>query len=156
MRTLSQPCLVVPLPYLGGAYSSTNDFEKARDCFEKALRVNPQSVYANKNLGIAYGNLHQLDKALESFKRALDANPSDPELNQLVGMTYEKRGDTANARPYYRMARGLTGRNSQPSRPGHDGARCERKACLAPLTRYPEAHHGRTVPTYASIPRIMP
>src|SRR4029077_9582874 len=75
--------------YLGGAYSSTNDFEKARDCFEKALRANPQSVYASKNLGIAYGKLHQLDKALEAFKRALDANPSDPELNRLVVMTYE-------------------------------------------------------------------
>jgi Flp pilus assembly protein TadD len=103
--------------YLGGAYSSTNDFEKARDCFEKALRVNPQSVYANKNLGIAYGNLHQLDKALEVFKRALDANPSDPELNQLVGMAYEQRGDTANARRYYGLARPSSGRQSQHSHP---------------------------------------
>jgi len=103
--------------YLGGAYSSTNDFEKARDCFEKALRVNPQSVYANKNLGIAYRNLHQLDKALEAFQRALDANPSDPELNQLMGMTYEQRGDTANARRYYGLARPSRGRQSQHSRP---------------------------------------
>jgi Flp pilus assembly protein TadD len=103
--------------YLGGAYSSTNNFEKARDCFLQALRVNPQSVFANKNLGIAYGNLHQLDKALEVFKRALDADPSDPELYQLVGLTYEKQGDTANARRYYDLARASTGRPSQHSHP---------------------------------------
>jgi tetratricopeptide (TPR) repeat protein len=89
--------------YLGGAYSSTNNFEMAKDCFEKALQVDPQSLDGYKNLGSAYGNLHRLDKALEVFKRGLDANPSDPQLNQLMGMTYEKLGDTATAHRYYRL-----------------------------------------------------
>jgi Flp pilus assembly protein TadD len=97
--------------YLGGAYSSANNFEKARDCFERALQVDPLNMDAFKNLGSVYGNLHQFGKALEVFKKGLDASPSDATLNQLVGLAYEKLGDTAAADHYYQLAQQLT--NSQ-------------------------------------------
>jgi tetratricopeptide (TPR) repeat protein len=81
--------------YLGGAYSSMNNFEKAKDCFERALQVNPRSLNGYKNLGSAYGNLHQLDKALVVFRRGLDLYPSDPDLSQLAAMASEKLGSKA-------------------------------------------------------------
>ncbi|HEV8410458.1 MAG TPA: tetratricopeptide repeat protein, partial [Gemmatimonadaceae bacterium] len=93
--------------YLGGAYSGANNYEKARECFEKALQANPLSSNGYKNLGSAYGNMHRLDKALEVFKRGLDANPSDPELMKLVGMTYEELGDSTSAQRYFGMAEQL-------------------------------------------------
>ncbi len=93
--------------YLGGAYSSANNFEKARECFERALQANPQNLDAYKNLGSAYGNLHRLDKALEVFKQGLDVNPSDPQLNQLTGLAYEQLGDPADAQHYDSVAQEL-------------------------------------------------
>jgi tetratricopeptide (TPR) repeat protein len=93
--------------YLGGAYARTNNFEKARDCFEKALQVNPRSLDAYKNLGSAYGNLNRLDKALEVFKRGLEAGSSDPQLNQLIGTAYTRLGDTAAALHYDSLAQQL-------------------------------------------------
>lgn len=93
--------------YLGGSYARTNNFDKAKDCFEKALQVNPRSLDAYKNLGSAYGNLNRLDKALEVFKKGLDADPADPQLNELVGTTYEKLGDPAAAQHYDSLAQRL-------------------------------------------------
>ena len=93
--------------YLGGAYSSKNNFTKAKDCFERALQVNPQNLDGYKNLGSAYGNLNQLDKALEVFKAGLNVNPSDPQLNHLMGMTCEKLGDSAAAHRYFGLEQQL-------------------------------------------------
>ncbi len=93
--------------YLGGAYSSTNNFEKAKECFEKVLQANPQNLDAYKNLGSAYGNLHRLDKALEVFKEGLEINPADAQLNQLTGLAYEELGDAVDAQHYDSLAQQL-------------------------------------------------
>lgn len=100
--------------YLGGAYSSTNNFALARDCFQRALQADPQNLDGYRNLGSAYGNLHQFDKALEVLKQGLRVSSTDPVLNNLTGATYEKLGNSAEAQHYYGLAQQLANPQGKP------------------------------------------
>ena len=47
----------------------------ARECFERALKVNPKYALALNNLGVIYERMGELKKALDCYKRALEASP---------------------------------------------------------------------------------
>ena len=47
-------------------------FEKAIECYKKALEIKPDEHEAWYNMGNAYGNLKQFEKALESINKAIE------------------------------------------------------------------------------------
>ena len=63
---------------LGGAYFMRRDFEKARDAFQAAVRLDPQSREAIDNLAIAQHELKRLREAETLFEQAVKLSPADP------------------------------------------------------------------------------
>lgn len=66
---------------MGMAYYDGKKHREAANCFEKALKKNPdfykQSEVAAINLGTVFSDLRQLDRAKEFFKAAVELNPSN-------------------------------------------------------------------------------
>jgi len=66
---------------MGMAYYDGRKHREAANCFEKALKFDPdfykQSEVAAINLGTVYSDLRQLDKAMDFFKAALEINPDN-------------------------------------------------------------------------------
>jgi len=63
---------------LGGAYFMHRDFEKARDAFQAAVRLDPQSREAIDNLAITQHELKRLREAEALFERSVKISPKDP------------------------------------------------------------------------------
>ena len=63
---------------LGGAYFMQKDYEKARDAFQAAVRLDPSSRDAIDNLAIVQHELKRLKEAETLFERAVKVSPADP------------------------------------------------------------------------------
>lgn len=59
----------------GKLWRDSGEFEKAIECTEKAIELQPDFVPAFDNLGYAYVGLGQSDKAVECYRKALDIEP---------------------------------------------------------------------------------
>jgi len=74
---------------MGMAYYDGRKHREAANCFEKALKINPdfykQSEVVSINLGKVYSDLRQMERALEFFKTAHKLNPD----NQTSRTRYE-------------------------------------------------------------------
>lgn len=54
------------------------DFDKAKECYENALQMDPEDATALNNLGLLFHHLKEFDNAISSFKKAISkkCNPS--------------------------------------------------------------------------------
>ena len=74
--------------YLGNYYYAKRLYDKARDCWERSVKINDHFPTALRNLGIAYYNkFDKKEEALELFEKAFQADEKDSrilfELDQL-------------------------------------------------------------------------
>lgn len=77
--------------YLGNYYYAKRLYEKARDCWERSVAINPQFPTAARNLGLAYFN--KFDKKKESpelFEKAFHADESDARILFELDQLYKK------------------------------------------------------------------
>lgn len=79
-------------------------YETARECFEKALRVDRFHYNAWYGLGMVYMRLGAADEAETHFLRATSINAGNIVLICCVGMIYEKKGRHAEALEQYKKA----------------------------------------------------
>jgi tetratricopeptide (TPR) repeat protein len=77
--------------------SQKEDYKKAVDYFEKAVKEDPQFTFAWDNLGVNYRRLNNFDKAIECYKNSLDIDPFGmmPLQNIAVAYQYKKEYDKA-------------------------------------------------------------
>lgn len=85
-RRQKSPNDIVALTRLGSAYEASQNYEKARETFEAALKVNPQSIPVLTRLaGLYASRLGNLPRAAELSRTASTFAPNDPEVSYLAG-----------------------------------------------------------------------
>ena len=88
----------------GYAYSMINEAEKAIECYNKYLEIEPEDIAVLSNLGAMYGRLNNWDKALEIFNTSLKIKPEYEEVYYNIGVAYNGKGDYLMAMHYYLKA----------------------------------------------------
>ncbi|HEV8226042.1 MAG TPA: tetratricopeptide repeat protein [Methylomirabilota bacterium] len=97
-----------PLVLVGAMEVAQQNPRAAVDAFDKAVRLNPQSVEAHRGLGQAYGLLGQNDRSEESYRRALKLDGNDVvSLNDLAWLLAEIRNKPEEALPLAEKAEQL-------------------------------------------------
>lgn len=76
------------LYYLGNYFYAKRLYQKAADCWQRSVNINPGFATTLRNLGVAYYNkFDRKEEALDLFERAFESDPSDSrvlfELDQL-------------------------------------------------------------------------
>lgn len=72
--------------------SKKENYDKAIDYFQKALKIDAQFAFAWDNMGLCYRKLGNYDKAIEAYKKSLELDPRDllPLQNIAVAYQYKK------------------------------------------------------------------
>jgi tetratricopeptide (TPR) repeat protein len=76
--------------------------DKAKDCYIKAIRLNPDIVHAHNNLGLIYRDQKELGRAADSFLQAVRINPDDKTARYNLALTHYYRKDFERSRKEYR------------------------------------------------------
>jgi len=74
------------------------------ECFQAALRLNPNHSLALDNLGNAYRQQKRWDDARKVLEHALEVNPQDAEANYGLGMIFAQADNTDRAYEYLQRA----------------------------------------------------
>jgi Flp pilus assembly protein TadD len=86
------------LYYLGYAQESLGNLNRARERVEAALRVNPESVEANKLYGKILFKQGQINAALDPVDKAARQDPLDTENRYLRARIYQRLGRAQDAK----------------------------------------------------------
>ena len=82
------------LMLFGVLNAEQKNYGKARDAYEKLLKVKPDSTAAINNLAYLYSeHLKDLDKALEYGRKARRLLPNDPAIADTLGWTLFRQGE---------------------------------------------------------------
>jgi tetratricopeptide (TPR) repeat protein len=69
--------LVKELLLKGNEYYYKKDHEKALECYNKVLEIDPNLANAWGNKGIALGELERYNEAIECYNKVLEIDPKD-------------------------------------------------------------------------------
>jgi tetratricopeptide (TPR) repeat protein len=89
---------------LGSYYRRRNDFDKALDAYNIALKLDPDYGLVFNGLGYLYGDREEFDKAVEYFEKYAAASPGDANPLDSIAELYFKMGDLDKAITKYREA----------------------------------------------------
>src|SRR5258706_4614004 len=96
---------------LGNAYFKEGRFEEARQCYYKAIEINPNISVYYENVGLASDELSEWEVSIDAYEKATALNPSWTMFNSL-GIAYFKLNQHEQAAENYRKAIELGGENA--------------------------------------------
>jgi tetratricopeptide (TPR) repeat protein len=73
-------------------------YEKAIECFNKAIESDPNLFEPYYNRGLAYNNLKEYEKAIEGYNKAIELNPDYAEAYHNRGLVYKDLGQPEKAK----------------------------------------------------------
>ncbi len=79
-----------------------DEFQEARQMFEKVLGLDPRNTAVYHKAGIVYYKEGKIDEARKSLKRAVEVAPADDEVTNLYFEVLEKAGRSGDAEDLYR------------------------------------------------------
>jgi len=89
---------------LGACYWNRFEYEKSRDCFEKATTLKPRFALSYSNLGVAHAKLGFPDKALDSLSISLTLDEKCVDSLTNLGYFHLSNGNTNDAIKNYLKA----------------------------------------------------
>jgi tetratricopeptide (TPR) repeat protein len=81
----------------GLTYLKTGNIDKAIECFNEAIRLNPNHAIAYKNRGNAYIRMDNFEKAIENYTKAIQCDPGFAVAYHNRGNAYSHVGNLDNA-----------------------------------------------------------
>ena len=131
LQTLPQSDSIWDLLAQGNAYYYAEQYEDAKDTFDRILNLNPNDPSTLMSRGVAYGQLERYEEALADFNRSLELKPDNP-------VTLTNRGSTYRHLERYEEA--LADHNrSLELRPDDPNTLTNRGITYSHLERYEEA-----------------
>jgi tetratricopeptide (TPR) repeat protein len=88
---------------LGTLHYRRQEWQKAREAFEAATRLNGSYAKAHFNLALTYGKLGELDKAVRAARRALALDTKNAATYNLLGLMHTLQGDYESAVSVYKQ-----------------------------------------------------
>ncbi len=86
--------------------SKKENYEKAVDYFEKAVKEDPEFAFAWDNLGINYRRLNNFDKSIECYQKSLTIDPYGLMPLQNIAIVYQYKKEYSKAiEAYGRLAK---------------------------------------------------
>nr|AGS51763.1 tetratricopeptide TPR_2 [uncultured bacterium contig00046] len=82
---------------MGDAYFQEEDCEKTIECYQKAIKLNPNFAEAYYSMGIVYCFDENYDKGIEYYQKAIELEPNFAEAYYEMSITYEIKGDYVKA-----------------------------------------------------------
>ena len=89
---------------LGAAYQGLKLYEKAIDAYQYAVAIDEKFDYAWRNMGDAYIRLRKHKEAVEVLEKVLELARPEDVIYEAIGHCFDKMGNYAQARFYYRKA----------------------------------------------------
>ena len=97
--------VIKPETYLaaGDLAASRNQFDRAADQYEQALKAQPNDPATTKKLALVYIKSNQMPAAIETWKRYLSASKNADDAYGSLGYAYELAGKPADAESTYKL-----------------------------------------------------
>ena len=96
----------------GGRWMLNDDYVKALEDFQSALRLDPDNFEALKSLGVAHSALGHQEQARGYLERAYQIDSFNPGLNNNLGALFSNEGNSAEAIKYFEAAVSLDSNNA--------------------------------------------
>lgn len=77
---------------LGAIFLEEENYEKAKNCFEAMLIINPNSALAHYNLGYVLKKQGEFELAIKSYKKAIEITPKNPTIHKNLGLVLLESG----------------------------------------------------------------
>lgn len=101
---------------LGNAFRNQSNIEEALKNYEKALQIDPLSLYAHNNIGIIMEMYYKkYDEAIYHYRQELKIQPKDSGVHYNLGIALSQKGELEEAIKHFQTALYL--------RPDYDSAR---------------------------------
>ena len=109
-----KPHHINSLFYLGGLLTQKRNFNKAKELFEKVIKINPKYPSVNDNLCVVYRMLANISskngnllEAKNFFEKTLILNPNNPEVAHGYGVLLLKLNQHSKGLNYIRKGTGF-------------------------------------------------
>ena len=89
---------------LGVLSLRSGDFQKAKNCFKKAIEINPNRASAHNNLGLVLKQLGDLEGSKYCFEKVIKINSSHEKAHNNLGIVLLELGNLHKAKSYFEKA----------------------------------------------------
>ena len=89
---------------LGILYNQLGKPQKAINCFEKAIQINPNSANGYYSLGVIFTQLGESQKAINYYEKAIQINPNFANAYYSLGVIFAQLGESQKAISCYEKA----------------------------------------------------
>ena len=67
-------------------YRSSKQFEEAKECFLKAIELDPNNVHSYTGIAHMFLNKNQAEEGISYLRRAIEINPNHAEIYNSLGL----------------------------------------------------------------------